>query len=387
MPVFNQALAAQQPQPQQTSQQRWDAILQAQLERLNATDQRPPMYSPEEAAQRREQNQREYELGIYSMLSGSEPLANFGGAIFKNALAMRQPKITEHGSVDQISGEYKYSPEYLRRLEQDKYDRIQLAAAAAADREDTQNRQIQAQKDIARERRDTQIFLKTLAGGAASSALGAPAGYVDKENTQQVFRSKDGKSLLTIDPQGNIVPHAGPVYAKSSGGQPSEDERKAGGWVMQVHNAMDAIEAAHKMDPNASKPTATEMVLQSSGKHGKDLAYARMTPARQLFTTGVSELTEAVLRAASGANVPEAEIRQKVEALTPRYNEAPEVTKWKRDQMDQYVQSLEVRAGRAMPAVRAAEAARAAAKGNPAATPPAPPAAVDFNDLNPQGSW
>src|SRR5262249_11510143 len=35
--------------------------------------------------------------------------------VFKNALAQRQPKITERGSIDQITGEYTYDPDYLKQ--------------------------------------------------------------------------------------------------------------------------------------------------------------------------------------------------------------------------------------------------------------------------------
>ena len=66
---------------------------------------------------------------------------------------------------------------------------------------------------------------------------------------------------------------------------------------------------------------------------------------RQKFIQSSSSLSEALLRAATGAGVNESEARQKIQELTPLFGEAESVTKQKMDAIPLYIESLKVRAG------------------------------------------
>lgn len=138
--------------------------------------------------------------------------------------------------------------------------------------------------------------------------------------------------------------------APAGGGQPSEDERKAAGWLSQAQTAFANMEQATKKNPNASQPSARERAVSMIPGVGEDMAFASMSPERQQFTTAASSLSEAILRAATGAGVNKDEAAQKVNELTPRFGEDPATTAMKKQMAQQYLQSLATRAGRAAPA-------------------------------------
>lgn len=135
--------------------------LQAQLDAINKRRQQPaqPMYSPEQVAQRRDENERQYALGTLGQMASDEGLQNVGGSVLKQALANRQAKISERGTTDPLSGQFTYSPDYLAQrddtAEANVNQRIagqrqqwDLARAQAADRMDQQRQRASDQRDM-----------------------------------------------------------------------------------------------------------------------------------------------------------------------------------------------------------------------------------------------
>lgn len=102
--------------PYEQDMTQWQRInpMRATLEALKARQGQPaqPMYTPEQAQQRTDANRQEYDLGMLSALSSDEGMRNVGGMLFKSALAARQPKVTERGVFDPITGKYTYNPGY-----------------------------------------------------------------------------------------------------------------------------------------------------------------------------------------------------------------------------------------------------------------------------------
>jgi hypothetical protein len=92
------------------------------------------MYSPEEVQQRRADNARQYDLGLLGQLSGDEGLSNVGGQVLKQAMAARTPKITERGTIDPLSGEFKEDPDYIRQQRQAGVEKIEQLDAQEAGR-------------------------------------------------------------------------------------------------------------------------------------------------------------------------------------------------------------------------------------------------------------
>jgi hypothetical protein len=77
-------------------------------------------------------------------------------------------------------------------------------------------------------------------------------------------------------------------------------------------------------------------------------ALARSTD-RQKFRQAASSLSEALLRAATGAGVNQDEAKQKLEELTPLFTDDDDTRKQKLAAIPVYLDSLKSRAGRAAP--------------------------------------
>lgn len=80
-----------------------------------------PRYTPEQVADRRRANDRDYALGMMGMVSQNENLQRVGQQMYSDAMKQRQPTITEHGQSDPLSGEFSYDPDYLQQRTEDQY--------------------------------------------------------------------------------------------------------------------------------------------------------------------------------------------------------------------------------------------------------------------------
>jgi len=123
----------------------------------------------------------------------------------------------------------------------------------------------------------------------------------------------------------------------------SEDERKAATWLSQADNAYKNLISVTEKYKGSDSPGALES-LAPDGVKG-----AFQDTGRQLFDQASSSLSEAMLRAATGAGMNEFEAKQKIKELTPTYFDTEEVKKQKRDAIPVYLESLRTRAGRAAP--------------------------------------
>lgn len=144
-------------------------------------------------------------------------------------------------------------------------------------------------------------------------------------------------------PNGTLTPLAG--YTKPQ--KPlTEDQGKATGWLVQAENAFGNMKKALVKNPTAAHPGINDAIAAvPSFGIGESIANTMRTPARQQFMQGSSSLSEALLRAATGAGVNKDEALQKVRELTPVFGEASETTQQKMDAIPLYIESLKVRAG------------------------------------------
>lgn len=142
-------------------------------------------------------------------------------------------------------------------------------------------------------------------------------------------------------------------------GNATEDERKAAGWFAQADNAWSNMQKAMGgVDPKTGKfkredvarPGFPDVVaaIPSFGI-GEAIGNTIRSPERQQFNQASSSLSEALLRAATGAGVNRDEAVQKIRELTPVFGEDSATTKQKMDSIPMYLNSLKQRAGRAMP--------------------------------------
>lgn len=144
--------------------------------------------------------------------------------------------------------------------------------------------------------------------------------------------------MPAMDASGNPIPTSGKTM--------TEDQAKASGWLVQANNAYTNMLAALKSNPNASRPGVNDAIagIPSFGM-AEGLANMMRGPDRQKFIQSADSLSEALLRAATGAGVNKDEARQKARELTPQIGDSEEVILQKQKAIPLYIESLKVRAG------------------------------------------
>lgn len=172
---------------------------------------------------------------------------------------------------------------------------------------------------------------------------------------------------------GQVV-KAAPVLAPGQGFQQlqgksnmTEDQGKASGWLAQANNAYQNALNAVKKNPGALTPGVGDAVgniplMSSAGR-------LLQSPERQQFNQSMSSLSEAMLRAATGAGINKFEADQKIAELTPQFGDSEAVIKQKMAAIPVYLKSLEMRAG---PGAKKVGAAAAPAQ------PTTPAGTIDF---------
>ena len=131
--------------------------------------------------------------------------------------------------------------------------------------------------------------------------------------------------------------------APAASAKPTEDQSKAGGWLMQASTAYQNMIDALKADPNAADPGLIASALGTVA--GPTAANVARSPAQQQYMQGASSFSEAVLRAATGAGVNNEEAAQKIRELTPQVGDSDAVKEQKSRSMLMYLEALRLRAG------------------------------------------
>lgn len=160
-------------------------------------------------------------------------------------------------------------------------------------------------------------------------------------------------SLQALETENGFVtfnPKMGAVTPLTVGGQPlagkggkmTEDEAKSTGWLIQAKNAYKNMNEALAESKTASSPSYVSGIPFVGGAMSNISASA----PQQKFRQGTSALTEALLRAATGAGMNESEAKQKAVELTPQIGDSDAVIAQKNDAIPLYIASLEARAGK-----------------------------------------
>lgn len=115
---------------------------------------------------------------------------------------------------------------------------------------------------------------------------------------------------------------------------------------MQADNAFRNMKAATAKDPSAARPGFND-ALASIPSMGLTTGAANLMRGaeRQQYMQGASSLSEALLRAATGAGVNKDEALQKVRELTPQIGDDPATIAQKEAAIPLYIESLKLRAG------------------------------------------
>ena len=186
----------------------------------------------------------------------------------------------------------------------------------------------------------------------------------------------------------NVVRDASGTPLPSKDGGMTEDQGKASGWLVQASNAFKNMTDAISTDKQSMKPGLADAVADVPGLGA--IGNAFRSEGRQKFMQASSSMSEALLRAATGAGVNAEEARQKIQELTPVWGEKPGTTQQKMDAIPLYIESLKARAGKGgnKAASQALDAAGVVAPtaapkigARPSAAPASAPKVVDFSSL------
>jgi hypothetical protein len=185
------------------------------------------------------------------------------------------------------------------------------------------------------------------------SDIGFKQAQINKFKVETRNLDTQGK-MLSLDFQ--AAAQGLPLPSKKTeggGGAATEDERKAAGWLAQATNAynnmLGAMYTKEGKTTGAEKPGVIESALGTLPFIGEGSAALARSTDRQKFRQAASSLSEALLRAATGAGVNQDEAKQKLEELTPLITDDDDTRKQKLAAIPVYLDSLKSRAGRAAP--------------------------------------
>lgn len=190
-------------------------------------------------------------------------------------------------------------------------------------------------------------------GEKASNALGWSNNAISRE---RLALDRDGGGQLVETPEGYVrvgkdnrataimAPGAGVRPLMGKGTNMTEDQAKASGWLVQAQNAYGNMLGAIRSDPSSARPGVNDALAQIPGI-GAPIANTLRGTDRQKFMQGASSLSEALLRAATGAGINQYEAEQKVAEITPKYGDSDEVVAQKMAAVPLYLESLKLRAG------------------------------------------
>lgn len=206
--------------------------------------------------------------------------------------------------------------------------------------------QSEAEQERIKAKYAEQIAIEDLKKKAADRGLTAQQTRQSLASTSKL--QTEGRMLkLDFDAalQGLPLPSKGGGQTTVSAA--TEDERKAAGWLAQATNAYTNM--LNAMYTKEGKPTKAEAPGIIETMALEPLKGIVRSPERQQFVQATSSLSEALLRAATGAGVNKEEAAQKVAELTPVWSDDEATKKQKLDAIPMYLQSLQARAGRAAP--------------------------------------
>ncbi|MGC4062950.1 MAG: hypothetical protein QM749_19760 [Aquabacterium sp.] len=180
-------------------------------------------------------------------------------------------------------------------------------------------------------------------------------------NTREKMKSAQGADLMRLQGDEAAVvaelKRAGvkdlgqlkPQTPGKSAGNASEDERKAAGWVAQAENAWKNMQAVAFDKKGGLITDAKPGFWESVPGLPEGARNFSRSEGRQRFVQAASSMSEALLRAATGAGVNRDEAIQKIREITPQVFDGEAVIKQKMDSIPVYLKSLRQRAGRALP--------------------------------------
>jgi hypothetical protein len=286
-------------------------------------------------------------------MADDDALKSSGGQVLKQALANRQAKTTERGTIDPLTGHFTYSPDYLAQRDDTSEANIQNRIAQGRLNWDSQQQAERARADLLRE-------------GALNRAANRPP-----EAPEHVIDPKTGLPIIVRRSQSY-----GMQPAPSGGaGSPTEGERKSATLLQRLAFSQNQLKQAVADDSKAEKSTLKTRLAGAVPKVGDDLANYTMSPARQRVEGAQLDILDAALTLGTGAAYTREQLKGYARSYFPQPGDNdPAVIADKNARLANVIRAAETAAGRALPQAVANLSQN---------TPAAPPA---FAGRNPMGA-
>jgi hypothetical protein len=315
-------------------------------------DQEPDMSQLQAFAKKRGEQGDAAMLNALAAQFAGESFAPVQEQLLKKAAAARDPLKMGSGMIT-AEGQYIKDPEAAQNkkaeflLQQARaYEQMASTAQTAQERARAEAAQNAIMNEIRLMNANTTRMVAT--GGGGGLGVGQATQVGSGPNDEPVFRQKNGQ-LFTYDQSGQPMAYQGQVMPRASSSQPSEDERKAAGWFFQADNARRNMERVIRNNSAAAYPTVGERAAGFVPGVGEDFANYLRPDDRQQFVQASRSMSEALLRAATGAGMNMYEANEKVRELVPQLGDKPGQVAQKTASYDVYMKSLQSRAGRALP--------------------------------------
>jgi hypothetical protein len=286
-----------------------------------------PMFSPEEAARRKQEIEWQIQMGTLGAITGDKGISAVAKPMLQQAMEAQKPKYTDHGEYSPMSGEFKYFPQVRQQLDIERTGK-QLDAARANESRAYQKWQDDRQRAFENQQLRAAII--------ASRPHAEPGNVTWVGNTPEGIpiynHSKHG--LIIKGPTGAATPYNGPPPGGAGGGpsgpsivpkfnEPSDTTKNAyvknAAQLSQVKIAQQLVE--NNPDAVGAVAALPDWIAQrwptESGEGGVNVRVA------------VSDLGSAKVHERSGAAVPAAEIPRLRPFVPDLSRDTPATIQWK----------------------------------------------------------
>ena len=264
-------------------------------------------------------------LAIAGNLSGDRRMNAMGGALFKDANAASGPMEMEGGYM-LPNGQIIENPLASATREEKRQDRALSLA-------------LQASESARAKRQSNDLRLLTLAGRNARGEEAAnkpPSGYrwADPNNPDAGLQAIPGGPG---DPAVKAV------------GNPSEDERKAAGYMNRIQLGQNTLGDITAKNPDAAKQSLLQRGASMLPVFGEDLSNLAASTDRQRVEAAQLDMLDAALTLNTGAAYTREQLKGLSKSYFPQIGDDPATMQDKKARLDALIETARIRAGRAAP--------------------------------------
>ena len=327
----------------------------------------PEAYTPEEQQQRVAENKRMQMLGILGQLSGDQGASEAGGLVLKNALAARQPHLTDKGIGDPLTGKFSYNSAYRQERDQGELDKLDQLSAAARGRYDENTRS-------AADRASLAVALKGMGSGSGGGGVlgmgNATQIGTSKITGLPIMRPNKGGPLFTFDAGGNFKPVGPDEMGSKEGGNITEGERRAATLLKRIDFSQGQISDVLKAHPEAASPVPQAEFSRKIPVVGETAANMLVSGPRQRVESAQLDILDAALTLGTGQAYTREQLEGYRKSYFPQLGDDEGTKLDKKARLDNILEAARIAAGRAPGGIN--ERPNSTPNANPAAaTPPA----------------